>query len=306
VNAEISVVVPTRNRRDLLPLTLQTVLAQRGVELEAIIVDDGSIDDTGQMIATLGDARVRVIRHETPLGVATARNHGWHAATGEWVAFVDDDDLWAPTKLADQLRVAREVCASWAYGGAVNVSLDLRVVGGKPPPSPRALLNGLPRWNLVPGGCSNVIVTRAALDGVGGFDSRLVNLADWDLWIRLAQLAPPACVAKPLIGYRLHGGNSSLDLQLILREADIVAERYGLSMDRGAIHHYLGWLALRTGRRGEAVRQFARAAVLGEVLPVAGTLCGLASGLVRARLGLPTASSAWRVEAESWLAHLRR
>jgi glycosyltransferase involved in cell wall biosynthesis len=305
VTPEISVVIPTHNRRHLLALTLRTVLAQQGVDLEVIVVDDGSADHTSESITTLGDPRLRVIRHNAPLGVTTSRNHGWQTALAEWIAFVDDDDVWAPTKLADQLRVARDAGSSWAYAGAVNVSLDLRVVGGKPPPTPQQMIAGLPRWNLVPGGCSNIIVTRATLVGLGGFDPGLINLADWELWIRLARLAVPAYVAKPLVGYRLHAGNSSLNLQLILHEADVIAERYGGPINRGAIHHYLGWLALRTGRRAEAVRHFARAATQGEVAPVIGTLRALAEGAVRARRGKRMPTSPWRAQAETWVAALR-
>src|SRR5438552_9859758 len=110
---EVSVVIPTHNRQNLLGVTLSTVLAQQGVNLEAIIVDDGSADGTSALVAGIGDPRVHLIRHEVPLGVAQSRNEGWQTGLGEWIAFVDDDDVWAPTKLAEQLSVVRETRRLW-------------------------------------------------------------------------------------------------------------------------------------------------------------------------------------------------
>src|SRR3954447_24585483 len=91
---EVSVVIPTRNRADRLPLTLAGVLAQREIELEVVIVDDGSDPDAAAAYRKLEGDRVRVLRHERSRGAARARNSGIEAARGEWVAFLDDDDLW--------------------------------------------------------------------------------------------------------------------------------------------------------------------------------------------------------------------
>ena len=97
---EVSVVVPTHNRSGLLAQTLHSVLWQRGVDLEVLVVDDGSADDTAEMVAGLADPRIRLLRHDHPQGVSAARNRGVAAASGRWLAFCDDDDLWAPDKLA--------------------------------------------------------------------------------------------------------------------------------------------------------------------------------------------------------------
>ena len=127
---EVSVVVPTHDRSRLLALTLRSILGQRGVDLEVIVVDDGSTDDTAEVVAGLGDDRVRLLRHDTPQGVAAARNYGIAEAAGGWLAFCDDDDLWAPDKLARQLHAARETGRAWAYAGAVKIDADGRVVAG--------------------------------------------------------------------------------------------------------------------------------------------------------------------------------
>ena len=307
---EVTAVVPTHDRAGLLRTTLRTILWQRDVAMEVLVVDDGSSDHTAAVVERLGDPRVRLLRHDAPRGVSTARNRGASEARGEWLAFCDDDDLWAPDKLARQVAAAKEAGRTWAYGGAVHVSLDLRVLSVKPPPSPRDLVRALPGWSLMPGGSSNVIQRREAFDAAGGWDPSLINLADWDLWARLTREGPPACARAPLVGYRIHPGNASADTGLILREAEVLDGRYGARLDRGKLHHYLAWVYLRSGRRRAAVSHLARAAARGQMSGVARTLTML--GGRRVARWIPALGprekaphSAWRVEAETWLASLR-
>ena len=136
---EVSVVVPTHNRVALLQLTLRTILDQHGVDFDVVVVDDGSSQDVGQTVAALADHRVRVIRHDHARGVSTARNHGAAEATGNWLAFCDDDDLWAPHKLKRQLAAASETGRRWSYGGAVRIDSAHHIIGGTPPPVPQRL-----------------------------------------------------------------------------------------------------------------------------------------------------------------------
>ena len=306
----VSVIVPTHNRPHLLATTLRTVLWQEDVDLEVIVVDDGSSEDVQRVIEQLGDSRLRLIRHETSQGVSVARNRGVTEAHGAWLAFCDDDDLWAPGKLASQLAAANSTHRTWAYGGAVLVSIDLRVLSVRLPPSPQRLVQVLPQGNLMPGGSSNVLVRTEVFAAAGGWDSRLTNLADWDLWVRLAQQGPPACVARPLVGYRIHPGNASADTNLIMREARLIDGRYGARLDYAALHHYLAWVHLRNGRRRPAVAHFIRAAVRGDVLEVSRSLVALASGRVRWIVSrLPPQPSRldreWIAEAGEWISRLR-
>ena len=152
---DVSVIVPTRNRRTLLTMTLRSVLRQRDVGFEVIVVDEGSTDDTAEFLAALDDPRVRVIRHDDALGLSAARNRGAAEARGDWLAFIDDDDLWAPDKLARQLRAAEDAGCDWVYTGAVNIE-GRRIVHGRPPLPPDETVATLPRYNAIPGGASNV------------------------------------------------------------------------------------------------------------------------------------------------------
>ena len=133
---DISVVVPTRNRSRLLAVTLRSALAQRGIDFEIIVVDEASSDDTQAVIGSFNDPRIRAIRHDTPQGVSAARNRGIDEARGAWLAFLDDDDLWAPDKLARQLSTARTCDAHWVYVGHVNINYRYQVTGGAPPLPP--------------------------------------------------------------------------------------------------------------------------------------------------------------------------
>ena len=301
---EVSVVIPTHNRRRLLGQTLRSVLGQRGVDFEVVVVDDGSTDGTAEAVAALGDRRVRLLRHEHPRGVATARNVGATAAHGAWVAFLDDDDLWAPDKLARQLATTgRE--DGWVYAGAVEVDGAGRLLGGTPPPPPDALLAGLTRHNPMPAGSSNVMVRAGLLADTGGFDPTLRHLADWDLWLRLARLSRPACVAAPLVAYRIHPGQATMDTTGMVAEARVLQVRHGA--DPGAIHRWAAWSQLRAGRRWAAVAAYAAAVRTGDLASVARSAVALLSPrptLVRRPLRRAAAAPDWHLAAQAWLEDL--
>jgi glycosyltransferase involved in cell wall biosynthesis len=256
---EVSVVLPTHNRPRLLALTLFSVLWQEGVDVEVVVVDDGSTDDIGAVVKELADARVRLIRHERPRGVSAARNRGVAEARASWIAFLDDDDVWAPDKLLAQLQAARDGDHGWAYVGAVNVTEDLRILGGAPPAPADEVVTHLHRANLIPGGCSGVVVHRDLLPPQP-FDSSYRHFADWDLWIRLTSLGRPAGVARPLVGYRIHHGNASLDTSGMVAELDVIEQRYGGPVDRARFYRHVARVSQRASRRGAAVRYYLQAA----------------------------------------------
>jgi glycosyltransferase involved in cell wall biosynthesis len=257
----VTVVVPTRNRLDLLQQTLTSVRRQRDVDLQVIVVDDGSTMDVTTAVSRLDDRRVRVVRHPVSSGVSSARNMGLSAATTEWIAFCDDDDLWSPDKLWRQIAAARSAGRDWAYAGCVYVNNELRVQQGSPPLPPDAMRAALYRYNAMPAGASNVLARVDVLRRLGGFDATITHLPDWDLWVRLARHGPPAGIEDPFVGYRLHGGNASFRTAEMLAELDGFEQRHGLTADRSRFHRHLAHLCLRVGRRAEALGHFVRALV---------------------------------------------
>src|SRR2546423_6359595 len=194
---EVTVVVPTHSRWDLLSTAaLPASFGQEDVDVEVVVVDDGSTDATAEGLARLDDPRLRVVRHERARGVAQARNAGIAAARGEWIALLDDDDLWAPWKLRAQIDAATAEHAVFAYGGAAALDEDRRWVYSLPPADPDTLASVLLQRNVLWGGCSHVLVRADVIRRLGGVDERLFPPTDWDLWVPLSPARPPAACAE--------------------------------------------------------------------------------------------------------------
>lgn len=281
---EATVVIPTRDRWEWLSRTaLRAALEQQNVDHEVIVVDDGSGDGTAERVVGLGDERLRVIRHERSLGVSRARNAGIAAARGEWIAFLDDDDVWSPRKLRAQLDAARAAGALFAFAGAVWVDEELRFLYGHAPPDPSTLASDLLRWNVVWGGCSNVLVRTDAVRELGGFDEELFQLGDWDLWIRLALAGEAARVTDVLVGLVMHQGSMLLvdrrdvfaELERLRAKHRDAAERFGHGPDRALFARWVAAGHLRAGRPARAARTYLRGTRHpGNVVRAAGALLG--------------------------------
>ena len=254
---EVSVVIPTLNRWALVSHAVAGVLAQEDVALELIVVDDGSSDGTSERLAALGEPRLRVLRHERPMGVARARNDGLATATGRWTAFLDDDDYWAPRKLREQVDAAEAAGATLAYSAAVVVDGNHEPAGLDPAPPAEGLAQDLMRHNSIPGGCSNVIAPTALLHELGGFDERLSMLADWDLWIRLARSGPAARCEQPHVAYLDHGASMHVQqADLAPAELAYLADKHPELVEESATPGSGAWFMLwtaagqyRAGRR---------------------------------------------------------
>jgi glycosyltransferase involved in cell wall biosynthesis len=264
---EVTVVIPTRNRSDFLLRSMGTALAQEEIDIEVIVVDDGSTDDTASMLAAEPDERLRVIRLDERHGVARARNIGIAAARGDWLAPLDDDDLWVPRKLRWQLDAASDGNADFVYGGAVVFDDDYAVVRYGRQPAPGELCEALLVRNVIPGGCSNVIAKTELVRRLGGFDERLTQLADRDLWIRLAQAGAAAACAQVVVAYRLHAGNMRhrlgadgvAELEYLLEKHQ--ADRRVVRASRRLGYHYFARAQLRAGNRLTAASIFTALAV---------------------------------------------
>ena len=262
--------IPTKGRWRLLKETLAGALAQEGVSIEVVVVDDGSQDETAAELAGIGDERLRVVRHEHSRGVAAARNSGIEEARGEWVAFLDDDDLWSPRKLRTQLDACAEGSAEFAYSAVVAVDEHLVATRALPFPAPDELLRLELRQNAVPAGASNVIVRCDLLRRLRGFDERLYHLTDWDLWIRLAESARAAASPPVDVAYVEHGLNMHMsELARIRREFTYLAEkhrdlgrRHGIDFDALGFDLWIAWAHRRSGHPHKAAWLYLRGGLL--------------------------------------------
>ena len=267
---EFTVIIPTRNRWPLLRTTLRSALDQEGVELEVVVVDDGSTDETAAGLASVGDERVRVVRHPASRGVAAARNAGIASARGEWLAFLDDDDLWAPDKLRTQRDAAVAQGGGWAYGSALVVDDRRSVIDRIDAPAADRLLETLLEYNPMPAGSSNVLARTAVVREVGGHDETFFHFAGWDLWIRLAVAAPAVACPEPLVAYVQHPGSMLIterervvaEWKRVAAKHGALAAQHGVEFDRWGLVGWLAWADSRVGRRYRAATGYARAGVM--------------------------------------------
>jgi glycosyltransferase involved in cell wall biosynthesis len=193
----VSVVIPTYNRAALVAQALASVKAQTYRDFEIIVVDDGGADGTFEAMSA--EAGVRVLRQAHRRGVAAARNLGVAAARGEWLAFLDSDDLWLPDKLARQIfwlegQPESLICQTeetWVRRGVrVNKPLGHRKVAGG------IFLPSLERCMISP---SAVILHRRLFEDHGWFDETLAAAEDYDLWLRLTWRYEVGLVDEPLV-----------------------------------------------------------------------------------------------------------
>jgi glycosyltransferase involved in cell wall biosynthesis len=266
---DITVVIPTKNRWHLLKTTLASALSQEGVEHEVIVVDDGSTDETPARVAQMTDPRLRVLRHEQSTGPAGARNDAIAEARGRWLAFLDDDDLWAPDKLRLQLEAGESSGAVLVYTAAVVLDENRAVVEILEAPDPDEIATLLIPGNAIPAGASNVMASTAAVRELGGYDLKLSQLADWDLWIRLTQAGRAAACPEPLMAYVQHAdgmlvttATSELvdEFDHMVEKHRAVTERTGIEFDRPGLARWIAWGASRSGYRFRAALNYLRAA----------------------------------------------
>lgn len=226
----VSVVVTCYNYGRYLAQSVESALAQAYGNLEVIVVDDGSTDNTPEVAGELlKDPRVRCIRQKNA-GQANAKNTGIRASTGEFIAFLDADDFWETGKLEKQMPLFSDPLVGVVYSRAHTVDdLGLAVV---PDPPGKYLL---PRSGRVTGQLffdnfvpfSSAVVRRECLEKVGIFDESLKMGIDWDLWLRISVSYAFAYVDEPLLAYRVgHPGQMSRNLEVRQRCSDRIMEKF--------------------------------------------------------------------------------
>ena len=200
VDARVSVVIPVHDGAGYLGEAIESVLGQTRPPQDVIVVDDGSLDATPEVIASYGD-RIRGIR-QPHLGNASAVNRGIAATSGEYVAFLDADDVWVPDKLAVQLRVFEEDEDADAVFGLVQQFLD---DDADPALARQVVIPSAPQPGI---GKSAMLVRRAVLDRVGKFDETRSNGDFTDWYARALERGFESRVPEVVVAHRrIHGAN---------------------------------------------------------------------------------------------------
>jgi len=204
----VSIVVPVYNAERTLVATLRSVWAQTCGDFELLVVNDGSTDGTAALLAGQSDPRLRVISQRNA-GVSASRNRGVAEARGEFVAFLDGDDLWTPDKLQAQVAALQGAPdAALVYSWTDLIDEAGRVIQR----GSHVVANGrvyplLASRNFLDCG-STPLIRRSALIEAGPFDETLKGGEDWDLWLRLATRHAFVCLPVVQVHYRVHGSSA--------------------------------------------------------------------------------------------------
>lgn len=270
----VTVIVPAYNAARTIGRTIASALGQTHRDLEVIVVDDGSADATGDHVARYAaiDSRVRYV-FQANAGVAAARNRGIAEARGSFVATLDADDLWYPTKIERQLERFRAAGAGTAlvYAWCYWIAEDGLTLGYAPPLRHEG--NVFPQMclgNLVIS-ASNALVRREALLAAGGFDEKLRSAGgqgceDWKLYLQIAERHEIASVPEYLIGYRIRPGAMSDDFTQMMRSRRLVEEQFlprhpdlaaQFGLGRAILARSLAMRAFRRGQYGMSLQLLA-------------------------------------------------
>ena len=306
----VSVIIAAYNAAPYIEETLASAQAQTWRNLEIIVVDDGSTDDTMGLVARLAarDERIRLLRQRNR-GVAAARNRAMAVARGEYFAPLDADDLWAPTKLERQIQRLEDTGSETGlvYCGWIWLDAEGRYLDRSPTWQVEGrALEKLTEINFV-GNASIPLFRRSCYERHGGYDSRLRDLAaqgceDWDLLLRIAEHHPVASVPEILVGYRRLPTSMSSSCRAMWRSgcrtiAELAARQPTLppavlrrSHSQLALH--LAGISFWSGRRWEACLWALRAKAPGLLLAIAPYVLRLLLDSGRSAITLPVAHGA--------------
>jgi glycosyltransferase involved in cell wall biosynthesis len=240
----VSVVITCYNYGRFLPFAVESVLEQTYPNFEIIVVNDGSTDNTDDAIQRyLQNTRLKYIRQKNG-GQANAKNTGIRASVGEFVAFLDADDLWVREKLERQLNRFSDSGTGVVYSGASFIDEEGRAAEfSSIPPREGSITQHLFFDNCV--WFSSSIVRRSSLEESGGFDETLSMGIDWDLWLRISVRFRFAYVDAPLILYRVgHSGQMSRNMEERQRCSDRIMHSF--------MQRFPGMLSESTIRRARA------------------------------------------------------
>jgi len=201
----VSVIIPTHNRAHLVGQSIQSVLDQTFTDLELIVVDDGSTDETETVVRGFDDARINYT-YQDHTGIGAARNTGLRKAQGRYIAFLDSDDVWLPDLLEVQVPILREhlgIGLVYAKAQAIDKhGKPMNQIRGSPQKYPGDAVKSALYGDFV---CIiATLVRRECFDRVGPFDETLMAREDWDMWIRIAKYYRLAHVDKVLARFRTH------------------------------------------------------------------------------------------------------
>jgi glycosyltransferase involved in cell wall biosynthesis len=227
MNPKVSVIIPVYNSERFIKETIESVLNQTCQDFEIIIIDDGSIDKSAEIIKSFTDRRILYIYQKNE-GVSAARNKGISASKGEYIAFLDHDDLWLPKKLEEQISVLRadsEIGLVYSDCYYVNIEKEMmKRFFEQSKPYRGAVFPEFFMSNFIP--CLTAVVRKDVFKKVGLFNPGFSISEDYDLFLRIAELFKVEYIDMPLAKYRIHETNFSKNIILTHREEIEILSKY--------------------------------------------------------------------------------
>ena len=258
----VSVVIPVFNRPAALRRAIDSVLAQTYQQFEILVVDDASTDDTASVVSALNDPRIILIRHTSRLGGSAARNSGIRASRAPYLAFLDSDDEWMPTKLQRQLDMFEQSPneVGLVYAGFERLLADGQVTTHMP--RDRTNLARRLLIDNVIGGASVGIVRRAVFERVEPFDCALLSGQDVDLWLRICESYSADFVPEVLVRVWQQNASDRItgNVAALISGRDVFFAKHRQKMVReGVVHRWLrnvGWIHHRFAGDTRTARSF--------------------------------------------------
>lgn len=249
----IDVVIPAYNAGAFIAQTLQSVLLQDMSIQCVIVVNDGSIDDTQSKVLAFQEQNPQLkiaLIHQENAGLSAARNAGIKHSKADYIALLDADDLWHPTKLSSQIKLFQDsqnpqLGAVYCAYGLIDVAGNLLPTKAQALIAPKLRGNvykPLLRGNFISGSGSSVLIARTVFDQVGLFDQKLKACEDWDMWLRIAQHYQFDYVDHTLVSIRVHPHNMQKDFGRMVSAELMVLNKF---YERGEKNPFLLW-KLRT------------------------------------------------------------
>jgi len=218
--------MPTYNRGYIISRAITSVLAQTFPDFELIIIDDGSTDDTKEVVSRFDDNRIKYIRHEKNRGYCVALNTGVKASRGEYIAFLDSDDEYLPSKIDEQLAVFKQ--ADSDVGAVYSETIDVNGDKRKYLHDKLALEGDIYKYvlNFYPIYLQALIVRREFIDRVGMFDEGFTNAGDFDFCIRLSKITKFKYVKNPLVVRYVMSDSMSVSNPAVIKGLECILSKH--------------------------------------------------------------------------------
>lgn len=261
---KVSIVIPTHNRADLLKLAIESVMDQTYSDFELLICNDASTDHTQAVVERFADKRIKLTNYRMNKGVVELRNNAVKDSTGEYIAFLDDDDKWLPDKLEKQVNLLENstVNTGATYTGAIILDTELGTQRIVVPRHRGNIFRELLINDFIV--TSSVVARKACFEKVGLFDPEFRSASDFDMWIRISENFGFDYVEEPLVRYRIHQNSISTNNMNVIQglERLMIKHRNSFaSNDRAYSNHQfkLGIAYCYSGNMGEGRKALIKA-----------------------------------------------